>query len=400
MFERARVFVAIAGLGVLAAACSASFSIGGQTVEDAAEELITGDMADEIGIGELTAECPAVDDPEIGTTFVCTATAEDGRVITIDGIVDREDHIDLKTKNLVIPDEIEDVVFETLQEQFPEVAFSRDGVDCGDEALVVEGDSNQMSCLVEPDSAPAQTVTLTINDLETGDIDFDIEPVAGADGDQEDAAGGEQTDDGQSGLEAAAQAALLTIEDMGSAWSQSPQTESTVDYRAIEGCGPVADLVDNDGHLIEAESSSFALSDVEVEQTVRIYTDPQTAVDVIVAWGEQLTLDCSVAGAEVSASEAFASGELAPFEEIQFDLQAFQDLDGEPRFTNLQVTNTLLAPEDVQLVLINDLYLIQVGPMVSAVEIISPDTTWADTPALLDIVTGRMNAAQGLLVDS
>ena len=54
----------VVGAAATLAACSgtASFSIGGQPLHEAAEELIAGDLADRLGLGALTPTCDEVGD--------------------------------------------------------------------------------------------------------------------------------------------------------------------------------------------------------------------------------------------------------------------------------------------------------------------------------------------------
>lgn len=394
-------------LGVLLAACavlagcSASFSIGGQSVEDAAVELISGELADELGLGELSATCPPVEDPEVGTEFTCTATTSDGRTIEFDGVVDREDHIDVQTTNIILPDKLEANFYDALSAQNPDVELAVEGFDCGEETIVLEADdpsSRQVTCEVTPTGQPTQTATLTVNDLATSDIDYVFdEPVGGPTDEAADTAGQDDVDEDPAydpELLAVAESALLTVEDFGPDWGESPRTPSDVDYAAIDGCQVVDDLINNDGHLAEAESNEFASGDITVDHSVRIYPDTQTAIDVMVAWSEQVVLNCIVAGAEEAAGEAFDAGELDPFEEVAFNLQAFEQFDTEPRFTNLELTNTLLAPDDVQLVIINNQYFIQVGNMLSQVGVLSPNTSWEETTTVLDLAVAKMAEAQ------
>lgn len=163
-------------------------------------------------------------------------------------------------------------------------------------------------------------------------------------------------------LEEMAQSVLLNAGDLGVGWDEAPQSPAVVDYRIIDGCAFVGDLVDQDGYLAEVESSEFSMGLITVDHSVRVYADTQTATDIVLIWAEQAAVDCVVRGAEQAAGIARDSGELAPFEEVEFSLQSYEDHIGEPRSTNLELTNTLIAP-DQQLVVINDQYFIQVGRM-------------------------------------
>jgi hypothetical protein len=246
---------------------------------------------------------------------------------------------------------------------------------------------------------------LTINDLASGDIDFVFKPldgssVADADADAESAGGDGADDQGQAGgtdPAAVAQSTLVTLTELGPDWVPEPRSDDETDYRSIDGCGPHADLIDNDGHLAEAESPDYTSGNTSVIHDVRVYPDEATALEVIVAWGEQLALDCIVAGSEQQAAESFASGEFDGWEEVKFDLQAFQDLDGEPRFTHLVLNNVLVDANGDEFLVVNDMYFIQVGRLVSGVLVTTPGSTWSDTPALLDIVVERMAASKEAL---
>ena len=375
-------------MALVAAACSgsASFSIGGQSVEEAAEELIAGELAEQIGLGELTPSCPAVEDPEVGVTFSCTATTPDGLTIEFAGVVDREDHINVEATNLVSGPEIEQRFYETLNAQNPDAGLTPDGVDCGGDVIVLVDE--QLTCDVSPQNAPAQTATLTVIDIATGEFEFTFGPGDEGAASTTTEAPATDTTTAEASLEELAQSVLLEAGDLGAGWTEAPSTESQVDYSTIEGC----EFVDADGFLVEADSSEFSMGDLTVDHSVRFYADSQAATDIVLVWAEQATVDCVVQGAEEAAQAALDAGELAPFEEVSFSLQVFEDLVGEPRLTNLELTNTLVAP-DQELVVINDQYFIQLGRIVSRVGVLSPDAPWEGTPEILDIVAERMAAA-------
>ncbi len=365
---------------------SASFSIGGQTVEEAAEELIAGDLAELIGLGELTPACPEVEDPEVGTTFRCTAETPAGQTIDFDGVVDEEDHINLEATNLVPAAPIEERFYEILDSQSPGSGLAPDGVDCGDEMVVLV--DRQMTCEVRVGDATPRIATLTITDVSTRNFEFAFESTVEEESSPTTEAAPTEAPTAATDLEAIAQAAVLETDDFNGQWSEEPQTPSTVDYGLIDGCEFLGDLIDNDGFLVEADSSEFSSGDITVDHSIRIYADSSTATDVVLFWAQQAPIDCVVLGAEQAAGAALSSGELAPFEEVTFSLQSYENHIDEPRSTNLELTNTLIAP-DQELVIINDQYFIQSGRVVSSVGVISPDTPWETTPDLLDLVAER-----------
>lgn len=86
------------------------------------------------------------------------------------------------------------------------------------------------------------------------------------------------------------------------------------------------------------------------------------------------------------------SGELAPFTGVNFGITRLDNVVGEPRVTNFEITTTLSSPDD-ELVLITDIYLMQVGRSVSRVLIQNPATTWGQTNQLLEAIFERMSQA-------
>lgn len=163
-------------LATLAAACSASFTIGDQTVEDAATDLIEGELADQIGLGPLTATCPEVPDPEVGTEFTCTATTGEGETIELAAVVDREDHIDVETVNLIsaqaIP-AIEAAGVDTLNEQSGS-ALDATAMECPEISLVITP-GKTMSCVLTDIDGSQFDVTYTFTDTE-GSFELNVAP--------------------------------------------------------------------------------------------------------------------------------------------------------------------------------------------------------------------------------
>jgi hypothetical protein len=157
-------------LAVSACSGSLSFSIGGESVEDAAEALIEGDLATQLGL-ELTATCPEVADPEVGTEFSCTATTADGETVQFDGVVDREDHIEVVTLNVIPADLLGEYAAAGADTVEASVGFPV-VLDCGTDPVVLDA-SNEMECtLAAADGTDATTAVLTVTDIDTGDFDI------------------------------------------------------------------------------------------------------------------------------------------------------------------------------------------------------------------------------------
>lgn len=157
---------------VVLASCSGSFSIGGQTVEEAAVELIEGELSEIVGL-TFVADCPEVVDPEVGTEFSCTAATDRGAIAHFDVLVDREDHIDVQTTNLVSVEafpKFESVISDGIAE---ESGGAQVVVDCGEEAIIADA-ADSFSCALTGDGAdPEASVVVTVTDFDDGTIEYE-----------------------------------------------------------------------------------------------------------------------------------------------------------------------------------------------------------------------------------
>lgn len=163
-----------APFAIFAASCggaSFEFSMGGLSLEDAAVHLIETDIAEQVGV-ELDAECPPVEDPEVGAEFACTATTPTEEVIHFAGIIDREDHIDITSTNVIRSDRLE-----LWEQSGAEVVGEMIGgvvtIDCGEE-LVVLPDSKEMACIGTDAAGETAPIIYRITDLDAGDYDIRI----------------------------------------------------------------------------------------------------------------------------------------------------------------------------------------------------------------------------------
>lgn len=161
-------------LALISLGCSGevSLSFGGESVDDAAVELIEGqEMRDFLNIGALTNG--ACDDPgtdEVGTHFACTADSPDGP-LEFDVEIDREDHIFATPLNVISLDQQQffmELGGNALGEQIGQ-EFPIDLLDCGDKALVYAAGTNAavMDCSFG-DVGEIYDATITISDVEQG----------------------------------------------------------------------------------------------------------------------------------------------------------------------------------------------------------------------------------------
>lgn len=177
MAKTTMLAVAVAGL---VGACSAEFSIGGQSPEDAAVDLIEGELSDELGVA-MTGECDDVDDPEVGVSFDCTGTTDDGDVVEFVTLIDDDDHISVDSVNLVTAEGVpqyEAAAAEALTEQAG-VTLDPADVDCGDDPVIFDSSMTMPCTVTDPSNGDVYDATLTVTDLEAGLFDIEVGDLRG-----------------------------------------------------------------------------------------------------------------------------------------------------------------------------------------------------------------------------
>ena len=167
---------AIAVVALIAAGCGStnfeiSFGGGSGTVEEAATFLIENDLSEQVGV-PLAANCPEVPDPEVGTTFTCTGTTGDGRTIDFAGVVDREDHIDLNSTNLILADAVPGWASVAEESVANAVGFAVT-VDCGDDFIVLDADAGWACSVADPQGVSTE-LRITNADRQAGTFDWAI----------------------------------------------------------------------------------------------------------------------------------------------------------------------------------------------------------------------------------
>lgn len=355
-----RDLVLVASIGLACAACSASFSIGGESVEDAAVDVIEGELAEQIGLA-LTADCPAVPDPEVGTAFSCTATTPSGDLVSIAGEVDREDHIDLTTTN-VIRGDVAGTIGRAIED---EVAGSGGGddleVDCGDETIVAD-QNNSFSCgLRGPGTTGGAEAIVTVTDFDTGNFEYALEGFEPVTDDQESApaSAAEETsppNEGEftiSGLPVPEAAAAFIegelADQLGLALTAScppltdPGVGTTFSCKATTPAGDVVlvdGLVDRVDH-VDLQTSNVVRGDVLGDIAASVESDAAAAGagELNVECGsDSLVLDdsntfaCALSG-DGAAPDASVDVTITDFDQGRFDYE-LNGFDGPPTATD------------------------------------------------------------------
>ena len=124
---------------------------------------VSGWLADELGVGELTPMCDDLPDLELGVTFTCTATTTDGRVIEIAGGVEARGTY-IEATNAVLAQAVEEEFVEGYSSRYPEDGLVLEHVDCGEGYVVLVED--QLDCTIDGWRWDPSTVTITILALE------------------------------------------------------------------------------------------------------------------------------------------------------------------------------------------------------------------------------------------
>lgn len=143
------------GAACAVALASCSFSTG-TSPDEAAVKLIEGALSEQSGLVFVGAECNAPAANEVGETFTCTATTDDGAAVTFDGVVDPDDQIFVAPSNIISAEDmaiVKDEAAEVLGEDIG-VTIDPDDVDCPDVTTVLVDD--RLRC--------------EITDVATGDV--------------------------------------------------------------------------------------------------------------------------------------------------------------------------------------------------------------------------------------
>ncbi len=163
--------LAVIGLaGLLAGACSGSFSFGTSSDDgflNAGKELIEGELADQIGLGPLEATCTG-EDLEAGDTFSCTATPGGLSPIQFVGTInDEETGVNISSTNLMLAEQVEEVeaFAAALIEEQTSTPIGAENFECADTSLVITS-GEVINCQVtDPADGTVYEAPVTIDDL-------------------------------------------------------------------------------------------------------------------------------------------------------------------------------------------------------------------------------------------
>lgn len=164
------MLIGVLTLGGVLVACSPDET----DFRDAAVDAIEGDVADQIGVDDLTAECEEPADDAVGTTFACTAEHPDGEIRITSEIVE-DDEVNVQTLNLLVPEDmpmLEESASQALSESTG-AALAPEALDCGDGAVIVSA-GPELVCAYTADDGAVYDATITWRG-DTTDDGFDVE---------------------------------------------------------------------------------------------------------------------------------------------------------------------------------------------------------------------------------
>ena len=147
-----------------AASCSS-----GDTPEGVAKGLIEGELASQLGLGEITATCEAPQNKDAGTTFKCTSPTDLGEISWLGTMTDN-DTVSVDSINVlradILPD-LEAAIVAKLEENAQGATLGVENFDCGEKTVVLAADNSMICTLTDPvASSDVYDATVTITDME------------------------------------------------------------------------------------------------------------------------------------------------------------------------------------------------------------------------------------------
>lgn len=152
-------------LTVALGACSASDA----AYTEAAEKVITGEISEQAGLGELDASCEKPASTEVGEQFACSATTADGATIELLATIDEDDKVNVVSTNLLTAEaveQIEQIARDALVDKYGG-ELGPDSLDCGSTAVVIDVTEEVLSCtFVDPADDKEYDATIDVPDLQ------------------------------------------------------------------------------------------------------------------------------------------------------------------------------------------------------------------------------------------
>ncbi len=155
--------------------CSGSIDINGfgfgnssdDAFRQAGEELIEGDLADQIGLGPLQAECDGTD-LSAGDTFSCQATVGGLEPIEFAATINGEENgLNIVSTNLLLASQVEEVeaFAASLIEQRTSTSIGAENFECSNSSVVVAAGEVLECRVTDPADGMVYEAPVTVDNL-------------------------------------------------------------------------------------------------------------------------------------------------------------------------------------------------------------------------------------------
>lgn len=166
----------VVGLLAVAAVLTGCLDSGGDTDSgttltpaQAAEQLIAGPLAEQVGLGPLSPSCPDMTAAKGGDVFPCTAATETDRLVNVDAAILPTGQVELSTTNVILGSALpsfEQSAVDAINKVRPDANLATGAVECGDNSVVLPDDRMMICELTDPQTEQIFEVSLTVDDIE------------------------------------------------------------------------------------------------------------------------------------------------------------------------------------------------------------------------------------------
>lgn len=139
------------------------------TPTQAAEQLIAGPLAEQVGLGPLSPSCPDMTAAAGGDVFPCTAATETDRLVNVDAAILSTGQVELSTTNVILGSALpsfEQSAVDAINKVRPDANLESGAVECGDTSVVLPDDRMMICELTDPRTEQIFEVSLTVDDIE------------------------------------------------------------------------------------------------------------------------------------------------------------------------------------------------------------------------------------------
>jgi len=139
-----------------------------QGIKGDVEQLLANELASEVGLGKLQAQCDTPPPLAVGKTWGCTGTTSEGAVVQVQASVNGEGRIELLTTNLISELALPQFERDAASNLNNEVGsnLTANSISCGDAPLLLGADM-QVDCVVSvPSTGVEYDMVMRITDLD------------------------------------------------------------------------------------------------------------------------------------------------------------------------------------------------------------------------------------------